>query len=1408
MDDVDKTKEQLINELVQLRQRIAELGASEVWSGKVEYMLLECEERYRGILDRMLEGCQIIGFDWRYLYLNEVAASHGRRPKEKLLGQTMMEVYPGIEKTEMFAQLRLCMEKRISHYMENEFVFPDSSKGCFELSMEPVPEGVLIRSRDITERKRIEEALKQSEAKYRELAESITDIFFAMDEDLRYTYWNRATEKLIGISAKDALGKHIFDIFPDDENMRKAESLYRKALTTKKPQYLVHRLPIGGRDFVFEINAYPTASGLCVYVKDVTERKKLEEALEESGQWYRHIFDNAPFGIGFASIDGKVINLNKAMETITGYSSEDFNAVNLADTYVNRADRAALLREVRQHGGVVDRPVQLRRKNGTPYDALLSVRLVTIGDKEFVQTICHDVTDRKRAEEALRESELRFRTFFENAPAYCYMVSPEGKIVEINNFALRALGYAEDELIGKSIITVVYAPGSRRKARRLFKKWQETGRLENEELKIITKEGVERTVLLSADTVWDTEGKALYSISMQRDITERKRAEEALRLSEQNFRDSIESSPLGIRIVSEAGKTLYANRTLLALYGYSSLEELASMPSKQRYTPESYAEHRKRVEKRKRGEYVPPNYEISIVRKDGQVRDLSVSRGEVLWNGERQFQVLYQDVTERKMAEEKYQTIIRTAIDGYMMVDIQEHILDVNDAYCKLIGYSRDELLTMSIADVEAMMTPEEITRDFRNIREMLRARFETRHRCKDGRIIDVEVSINYLPTEGGRQFVFIRDITERKKAGEQYQTIIRTAMDGFMLTDMQEHLLDVNEAYCNLIGYSRDELINMSIVDIEAMMAQDEITRHFREFERVGHDRFETRHKRKDGRIIDVEVSVNYLPADGGRLFVFLRDITERKRAEEALRASEARYRLLAENVRDVIWAMDMDLRFTYMSPSVKYLIDRAPEEVLSMSFEQIITPASQEAAMRVFTEEINRAKVMPPDPGRSRTLEVEVVRRDGSTFWAELRMSFIRDQDTRPVGILGVMRDISERKMAEAERRAMQQKAQLASHLASVGELSAGVAHEINNPLTGVIGYAELLLQEDVPEHIRNDLEVIHDGAKRVADVVRGLLTFARQTKPERTVVDINQVIKVALRLRAYELETGNIRVITKLDHNLPVTVADAGQLQQVFLNLIINAESEMRTAHGKGKLTVRSERLDDIIRVSFRDDGPGIAEENLARIFDPFFTTREIGKGTGLGLSICHGIVTEHGGRIWAESQLGKGATFIVELPVVIEERRQRQVKAARKPKKPAKGRILVVDDEPVVRRLLSQVLAEDGHEVETTDDGKDALNRIRGNRYNLILLDMKLPGISGSELYKRIKEIAESLAQRVVFITGDVMGSDTEAFLVRTKVPYITKPFDVKGLSAEIRRLLSKQRPKRTTKSKGSKPKVKS
>jgi signal transduction histidine kinase len=247
-----------------------------------------------------------------------------------------------------------------------------------------------------------------------------------------------------------------------------------------------------------------------------------------------------------------------------------------------------------------------------------------------------------------------------------------------------------------------------------------------------------------------------------------------------------------------------------------------------------------------------------------------------------------------------------------------------------------------------------------------------------------------------------------------------------------------------------------------------------------------------------------------------------------------------------------------------------------------------------------------------------------------------------------------VAELERLETERKQVEEQLLASDRLASIGELASGIAHELNNPLTSVIGFSQLLLGKDIPDDIREDIKVIYSEARRAAEVMQNLLIFARRHTPVKQLVNINSVIEKVLTVRAYEQRVENIQVITHLAPDLPEIMADYFQLQQVFLNIIINAEHFMIEAHDKGTLAITTQRVGSTIKASFTDNGPGIAKENLGHLFDPFFTTKEVGSGTGLGLSICHGIITEHSGRIYAESELGRGATFVVELPIPVDNK----------------------------------------------------------------------------------------------------------------------------------------------------------
>jgi two-component system NtrC family sensor kinase len=371
--------------------------------------------------------------------------------------------------------------------------------------------------------------------------------------------------------------------------------------------------------------------------------------------------------------------------------------------------------------------------------------------------------------------------------------------------------------------------------------------------------------------------------------------------------------------------------------------------------------------------------------------------------------------------------------------------------------------------------------------------------------------------------------------------------------------------------------------------------------------------------------------------------------------------------------------------------------------------------------------------------------------------------------------------------EERLMQERLLQSEKMVSVGQLVSGVAHELNNPLTGIMGFAQLLLARDLDETTERDVGTIYTEAERAAKIVQNLLSFARRKRAEKELVNLNVLIERVLELRTYDLRVKNIDVALDLDKDLPQTMVDANQIQQVVLNVIINAEQAMLASKGAGTLRVRSRAQDGSIRISFQDDGPGMEPETLRRIFDPFFTTKETGEGTGLGLTISYGIVDEHGGRIWAESQPGRGTTFVIELPVVSGPGRPSRVEAEPEAAVAARS-VLVVDDEESIQRLLGSILEMDGHQVDTASNGTEALWRLSRRRYDIVITDIKMPDMDGRELYRRLLEINPELAQRTVFITGDTVSPETRTFLESVDNPCLAKPFKVREVRETIGRML--------------------
>jgi signal transduction histidine kinase/CheY-like chemotaxis protein len=425
------------------------------------------------------------------------------------------------------------------------------------------------------------------------------------------------------------------------------------------------------------------------------------------------------------------------------------------------------------------------------------------------------------------------------------------------------------------------------------------------------------------------------------------------------------------------------------------------------------------------------------------------------------------------------------------------------------------------------------------------------------------------------------------------------------------------------------------------------------------------------------------------------------------------------------------------------------------------------------------------------------------------------VLDAAGQRIGRVEIYRDLT-------AQRVLQSKLLHSEKLAALGQMVTGVAHELSNPLTSILGYAQRLFLRSQTEGSSDEVRQIFQEAERASMIVRRLLMSARESRPERRKVSLNQVVSRAMDLQKIRLASEQVTVVLDLDETLPLVLGDAGQLQQVLMNLVGNARQAIEQRGKGGSIRLSTKCIDSgrSAQLEISDDGPGIPPAIAARIFDPFFTTKPAGIGTGLGLAIVLGVVREHGGEVRVASPPGGGAMFTLQFPAapadqtrtpaVLETRREPKVDivpawqvlpaAQRSPLTGSAGpapaaatRVLVVEDEPTVARLISDVLEDEGFQVEALLDGYEALERAARASYDLVICDMKMPGLDGQHFYETLACMGSPLSKRFLFVTGDVLSSHTQEFLERHNLPHVAKPFRVEELTEKVRRVLAEVRP---------------
>jgi len=870
-----------------------------------------------------------------------------------------------------------------------------------------------------------------------------------------------------------------------------------------------------------------------------------------------------------------------------------------------------------------------------------------------------DITERKQAVEALRQSEERYRTILEEMEDAYSEVDLGGHLTFANNSVCRDLGYSKEELIGMSYKDLTVKDD----IESVFKAFNEVYRtgVPNKGFpwKTVRKDGSHGSVETSVSLLRDEKGEIIGFRNVGRDITERKQAEEKLQQSRERYRALFDSSVIGTLVVdAETMQVVIGNQAAAKVFGFSSLEEAFRVNILDFVPPEEREKTLELIMKEVFEKDSRKSIDLPAVTKDGKEIWVSVTGARITHKGRLAALLSFTDITERKQAEEKlrqseenYKTLFNSSVIGMYVMDVETmKVVMGNRAAAEMIGFGfPEEGIGVNPFD---FVVPEDRERvlaiAINDFLQDSRRTHEIEVMDKNGRRGWQSFSIARIMHEGrAASLVSFIDITERKRAEEalgqseeKYRTILEEMEDAYFEVDLGGHFTFVNNSVCRDLGYSREELIGMSYKDYTVEDDIDSVFRVFNEVYQTGvpNKGFPWKTIRKDESHGFAETSVALLRDEKGEIIGFRgvgRDITERKRAEEALRQSEENYRALFDSTVICTFVLDAETMKVVMGnqAAAEMFGFSSAEEAIGINPFDFIPPEDRERVLESAGKELFEQDLR-------RTHEARAVTKDGREIWISVTGARIM-HGGRLAGLISFT-DITEQKQ-QNERLMM------ADRLASIGELAAGAAHELNNPLTSIIGFSQLLMEKDIPDDIREDLTLVYSEAQRAANVTKNLLTFARKHAPVKQLNQINNIIEDVLKLRAYEHKINSIKVERQLAPGLPEIMVDYFQIQQVLLNVIINAEYFMTEAHNKGTLTITTKKQNGTVRISIADDGPGIPSEKLSRIFDPFFTTKEAGKGTGLGLSICHGIVTEHGGQIYARNQRGKGATIVVELPI---------------------------------------------------------------------------------------------------------------------------------------------------------------
>jgi len=1056
------------------------------------------------------------------------------------------------------------------------------------------------------------------------------------------------------------------------------------------------------------------------------DQGRAEAGLETGGAGYRLLVEQLPYPVLIAEPGGRILYLNPALTEQYGYSLAEVpdRETWRRKVFPDPEYRRLVARE--SFWGQTKEPKQRRVErritclDGTIREVEVYVVVMPDGNTYFIH---HDLTERKRAEAALRENEARFRLLAEHSPFPVFIAERTGKILYVSPTFTEQFGYRLDDIPDRETMRERLFPDPeyrRQAAKESFWGKAEEPKQRKVERRVTCRDGTVKEVEVYAIAMPDG---TLYFI--HHDLTERKRAEAALKENEARFRLLTEHSPMPVLLISPEDKILYVSPSFTEVFGYS-LEEIPDRKTmREKFFPDAEY-HRQVVQELGGWEYSPDQQvaqsERRITCKDGGVKEVGVFRIKL---PDKSHYFILQDVTGRKLAEAALKESESKYRNLFEMSPVSLWLED-----CSAVKARLEELKMSGVEDIETYLEahPEEVAR------------------CA-GLVSVLDVNQTTL------------DLLEAPSKEE-----LTKGLEGLLTPKAMEVF--------------KEEIVSF--------------------FKRTTSFSTEIDHRTFTGKTKELAIQVTAQPGyeeDLGRVLVAMQDITERKRAEERLKASEESYRNIFRSINDCIYTHDLEGRLTSLNPAAVLATGYREEEILGRSILELIEPRQGERFKEEYLAPLLREGCAQGT--------IKLISRDGSPRYMEYSCSLVR-QEGKEAWVSCLGRDVTGRILGERRLKDLEERLRQAQKMEAIGTLAGGVAHDFNNILGAIIGYAELGLDPDQEDERTNHyLKQIHQAGIRARDLVKQILTFSRKSEQQLIPLDVVPLVKETLKfLRSSLPTTIDIRLENRLEQ--AVILADPIQIHQILMNLSTNSAQAMR--EGRGVLEIGLAELElgptaepgldppagRYLELSVVDTGQGMDQATLERIFEPYFTTKEPGEGTGLGLAVVHGIVKSHGGEIRVESRPGQGAAFRIYLPLSQDETSE-ESEAEEPAPLPGQERILLVDDEKALVDLNSQLLERLGYRVTGLTSSPEALELFSQDpgAFDLVITDQTMPRMTGTEMAKKMMRLRPDLP--IILCTGYSDQISPESARRMGIKGFLFKPMVRLDLTSAIRQVLEGREP---------------